>query len=621
MFADYVNLPPNHAPTYSDVSVNPFSAATGLDMDQYSGAEDRARYPSHMTYPMSPEMGEMDEATNLRGLYPSGGGGGTGWGDDPTGTGGGTGPSGYGYGAAHGGGAGSYGYHPAHAPVHVPTGGSYSHHATAGSGYGGYAPPPPKIYARPHPTVPTKGFKKKHSTSDSNASTMNALTLLAFFFFVNLLQSCLKENMEAMNPTVMVMTTNMVRNRNTKLAEMNSREQSSSPASAFTSGANIVVAPETLVSAGSSSVAAGAPGLASVTLQTSPYSDGGGGAAAGVSSAVNVGNNFAGGAGVASSNNHIGNYNNNNHGGSDNGNRQPGEPQYSYGTNGVSSGQQHHGGAAVIQNQHNQNVHNNNNNQAYGASQHGDTYPFSPTPTIITANRDPRPELYDPPYLYRNQTINSATSLNQQHYYQQQLQQHHQQHQQQRPYPPEQFEEEEYEAQSPQQQPPSQIQQPQQHEHPVHNQFQQQQQYHENRPNDNYAHQQQQTDHHEEYHEHHHNQQPVALPPHDHFQHHYPAHHPQQQSSFQSHQHQSYASHRRPSPPNRGYSEASHPWSYSPASSPFRRGSSNSPLSSYTWSSDSSKGHVSGNNNFGDLDDDDDRRYEDSFYTRSERKL
>ncbi|XP_049303442.1 putative uncharacterized protein DDB_G0279653 [Bactrocera dorsalis] len=623
MFADYGNVPPNHAPTYSDVSVNPFSAAAGLDMDQYSSAEDRARYPSHMAYPMSPEMGEMDEATNLHGLYPSGGGGGTGWGDDPTGIGGGTGPSGYGYGAPYGGGAGGY---PAHAPVHVPTGGSYSHHAIAGSGYGGYAPPPPKIYARPHPTVPTKGFKKKHSSSDSNASTMNALTLLAFFFFVNLLQSCLKENMEAMNPTVMVMTTNMVRNRNTKLAEMNSREQSSSPASAFTSGANIVVAPETLVSAGSSSVAAGAPGLTSVTLQTSPYSDGGGGGgiaagAAGVSGAVNVGNNFAGGAGVTSNNNHISNYNNNNHGGNDNGNRQPGEPQYSYGINGVNSGPQHHSGATVMQNQQNQNANNNNNNQAYGASHHGDTYPFSPTPTIITANRDPRPELYDPPYLYRNQTINSATSLNQQHYYQQQLQLHHQQHQQQRPYPPEQFEEEEYEAQSPQQQPPSQIQQQQQHEHHVHNQFQQQhqQQYHEHRPNDNYA-PQQQTDHHEEYHEHHHNQPPVPHPPHDHFQHHYPAQHPQQQSSFHSHQHHNYGTNRRPSPPNRGYSEVSHPWSYSPASSTFRRGSSNSPLSSYTWSSDSSKGHVSGNNNFGDHDDDDDRRYEDSFYTRSERK-
>ncbi|XP_014086734.2 CAR1 transcription factor [Bactrocera oleae] len=613
MFQDYENLPPNHAPTYSDVSVNPFLIATGVEMDKYANAEDRARYPNQMTYPMPPEMGEMGDATNLHGLYPSGGGVGTGWGDDPTGTGGGTGQSGYGYGPPYGAGAGGYDYHPA-APVHVPTGGSYSHHATAGSGYGGYAPPPPKIYARPHPTVPTKGFKKKHSTSDSNASTMNALTLLAFFFFVNLLQSCLKENMEAMNPTVMVMTTNMVRNRNTKLAEMNSREQSSSPASAFTSGANIVVQPETLVSAGSSSVAAGAPGLASVTLQTSPYSHaggGGGGASAGVSSAVNVGNNFAGGTGVTSSNNHINNYNNNNYGGINNGNHRPAEPQYSYGTNGLNSGQQNLAGAAVIQNQHNQNVNSNNNNQAYGANHQGDTYPFSPTPTIITANRDPRPEFYDPTHLYRNQTINSATSINQQQHYQQ-----HQQHHQQRPYPPEQFEEEEYEAQAPQQQPPSQIQRPQQQEHLAHNQFQQQQHYHENRPNDNNA-QQQQTVHHEDYHEHDHNQQP----PHDHFQHHYPAQHPQHQSSFHSNQHQNYGTNRRPSPPNRGYSEASRPWSNSPVSSPFRRGSNNSPLSSYTWSSDSAKGHVSGSNNFGGFAEEDDHRYEDTFYTRSDRKL
>lgn len=62
----------------------------------YRNAEDRARYPNQMTYPMPPEMGEMSDATNLHGLYPSGGGVGTGWGDDPTGTGGGTGQSGYG---------------------------------------------------------------------------------------------------------------------------------------------------------------------------------------------------------------------------------------------------------------------------------------------------------------------------------------------------------------------------------------------------------------------------------------------------------------------------------------------------------------------------------------------
>jgi len=59
---------------------------------------------------------------------------------------------------------------------------------------------------------------------------MNALTLLSFFFFVNLLQNCLKDHMADMNPTVMVLTASGTRNRFNKLAEMNSREQTSTTA-------------------------------------------------------------------------------------------------------------------------------------------------------------------------------------------------------------------------------------------------------------------------------------------------------------------------------------------------------------------------------------------------------
>lgn len=61
---------------------------------------------------------------------------------------------------------------------------------------------------------------------------MNALTLLSFFFFVNMLQNCLKDHTADMNPTVMVLTASGSRNRFNKLAEMNSREQTSTMATA-----------------------------------------------------------------------------------------------------------------------------------------------------------------------------------------------------------------------------------------------------------------------------------------------------------------------------------------------------------------------------------------------------
>ncbi|GAB0092478.1 hypothetical protein DMENIID0001_074720 [Sergentomyia squamirostris] len=43
-------------------------------------------------------------------------------------------------------------------------------------------------------------------TKGGGKGALSALTLLAFLFFLHLLQSCLKEHMDTMNPTVMVMT-------------------------------------------------------------------------------------------------------------------------------------------------------------------------------------------------------------------------------------------------------------------------------------------------------------------------------------------------------------------------------------------------------------------------------
>ena len=45
------------------------------------------------------------------------------------------------------------------------------------------------------PMMQSKGGKLK-------GAALSALTLLAFLFFLNLLQSCLKDHMDAMNPTV-----------------------------------------------------------------------------------------------------------------------------------------------------------------------------------------------------------------------------------------------------------------------------------------------------------------------------------------------------------------------------------------------------------------------------------
>lgn len=44
--------------------------------------------------------------------------------------------------------------------------------------------------------------KHHHNNNKSNSTAISALTLLTFLFFLNLLQNCLREQMETMNPTV-----------------------------------------------------------------------------------------------------------------------------------------------------------------------------------------------------------------------------------------------------------------------------------------------------------------------------------------------------------------------------------------------------------------------------------
>ncbi|XP_051862851.1 uncharacterized protein LOC117574395 [Drosophila albomicans] len=120
----------------------------------------------------------------------------------------------------------------------TPPSGSYSSYHPSSSGGGGSGPPaypPPHHHQHHHhqqqapKSAPTTSASKKKKKS--SGSVMSALTLLSFFFFVNMLQSCIKEHITDMNPTVMVLTSSGSRNRFNKLAEMNSREQTSSPAS------------------------------------------------------------------------------------------------------------------------------------------------------------------------------------------------------------------------------------------------------------------------------------------------------------------------------------------------------------------------------------------------------
>ncbi|XP_059621170.1 uncharacterized protein LOC132264855 [Phlebotomus argentipes] len=56
--------------------------------------------------------------------------------------------------------------------------------------------------------------------SGKGSGALSALTLLAFLFFLNLLQSCLKEHMDTMNPTVMVMTAGSGREQMEKVLDV-----------------------------------------------------------------------------------------------------------------------------------------------------------------------------------------------------------------------------------------------------------------------------------------------------------------------------------------------------------------------------------------------------------------
>lgn len=96
------------------------------------------------------------------------------------------------------------------------------------------------------PSFGGSGLGKKLGGGKKGSSALSALTLLSFLFFINLLQGCIKDHMDAMNPTVMVMTTNIIRNRFNKMGEMNSREQNSGYSS---NSANIVMQPADLVAA------------------------------------------------------------------------------------------------------------------------------------------------------------------------------------------------------------------------------------------------------------------------------------------------------------------------------------------------------------------------------------
>ncbi|XP_050078729.1 uncharacterized protein LOC126565577 [Anopheles maculipalpis] len=110
-----------------------------------------------------------------------------------------------GYGASAHGSSGGYDYHPP-PPPHPPP------HP---------APPPSIIHSLP-PLWPSSSHHGK--SGKGKGAALSALTLLAFLYFLNLLQSCLKEHMETMNPTVMVMTAGATRRKDIAT----SLEQSSS---------------------------------------------------------------------------------------------------------------------------------------------------------------------------------------------------------------------------------------------------------------------------------------------------------------------------------------------------------------------------------------------------------
>ena len=93
------------------------------------------------------------------------------------------------------------------------------------SGFGGghshqqYGPPPGPHGAYPHfsagggggghgnggHTVVVESYQHpRKQKSKGSGSALSALTLLAFLFFLNILQNCLKEHMQTMNPTASI---------------------------------------------------------------------------------------------------------------------------------------------------------------------------------------------------------------------------------------------------------------------------------------------------------------------------------------------------------------------------------------------------------------------------------
>ncbi|XP_037030113.1 uncharacterized protein LOC119069975 [Bradysia coprophila] len=98
----------------------------------------------------------------------------------------------------------------------APAGG-YGHDQGYGGGGGGggghHYQPPHDTYAEVHSYGGGYSHAQPRHKSKGNSSAMSALTLLAFLFFLNILQSCLKEHMLAMNPTVMVMTAGASRSK------------------------------------------------------------------------------------------------------------------------------------------------------------------------------------------------------------------------------------------------------------------------------------------------------------------------------------------------------------------------------------------------------------------------
>ncbi|XP_053698540.1 uncharacterized protein LOC128745491 [Sabethes cyaneus] len=83
-------------------------------------------------------------------------------------------------------------------------------HPSGGAVYEYHAPPAPPSVSHPHP-VPFQ-FRASKPKKGKGAA-LSALTLLAFLYFLNMLQSCLKEHMDTMNPTVMVMTAGATRRK------------------------------------------------------------------------------------------------------------------------------------------------------------------------------------------------------------------------------------------------------------------------------------------------------------------------------------------------------------------------------------------------------------------------